>query len=121
MDAAVVANNVETDIELLARGYDAEVAAPAARLRSIGKQPKYMNPPCVPVSKVIERHRDKYPKSSYCAPARVARPVGEAKSNREPLSLKAIKEEWGRLHAKHVWDIASVRESNDVAAEARGE
>jgi hypothetical protein len=54
-------------------------------------------------------------------PACVARPVGKAKLRREPLALKAIKAEWGRLRAKRVWDIASVREWNNVAAEARRE
>jgi hypothetical protein len=118
-DIAVLVNNFELDIVLLARGYDPEVAALAARLRGIGKQRKFnTKQPHMPVSKVIKEHRDKKPKWSYCIPACVARPVGEAELSREPLALKATKAEWGRLRAKPVWDIASVREWNDVAAGA---
>jgi hypothetical protein len=62
-DIAVLVNNFELDIVLLARGYDPEVAALAARLRGIGKQRKFnTKQPHMPVSKVIKEHRDKNPK-----------------------------------------------------------
>ena len=49
----------------------------------------------------------------------IARSVTKAEIARVLAAQKAMQIEWDRLRAKKVWDEATVREWDDVAAEAR--
>ena len=67
----------------------------------------------------IQRHRRKnerrrfYP---FCA--LVARPVGDREIREQPSAQKAMKDEWNRLRAKHVWDEHEAFEWEDIRRQA---
>ena len=61
----------------------------------------------------------KSPVTTFGAPACVARPVGKKEIAGQPKARDAMEKEWKRLWDKDVWDASTVREWNDVFAEAR--
>ena len=65
--------------------------------------------------------RVKSPVTTFGVPACVARPVGKKEIAGQPKARDAMEKEWKRLWDKDVWGATTVREWNDVAAEARRE
>ena len=51
--------------------------------------------------------------------AMVARPVGRKELLSNPKAQASLDVEWDKLIKKKAWDMASVREWNDVSAEAK--
>ena len=72
--------------------------------------------PCQPDDSA---HRRKLGQRSQPFNACVARPVNKTEIASAPAAQQAMKVEWDRLRAKHVWDETIVREWDDVANEAR--
>ena len=68
---------------------------------------------------VTPEHREKRPEWTFPVDVCVARPVGKAEIQREPLALQSLLKEWDKLRAAKVWDEGAVREWSQVAAEAR--
>ena len=63
-------------------------------------------------------HRTKLVESALSVYACIARPVSKREIESNDDCKKAMDKEWDRLTAKKVWDLNSVREWDDVAAEA---
>ena len=55
----------------------------------------------------------------YALHALVARPVNQKELNNNPEAQKSLDVEWEKLVKKHAWVIESVREWDDVRAEAK--
>ncbi len=68
-----------------------------------------------------QEHREQIPLVRAPFNVAVARSVNKKEMYSDPLALKAVREEWGRLRKKKCWseDPGSVREWKHVAAEAR--
>ena len=98
----------------------------ALRRDNVAQEPDDASVPLMPAFKPKPGekpdHREKNRSQSlFPFPACVARPVGKAEINREPLARAALQKEWDRLKERKVWDVdpKAVREWRDVAAEAR--
>ena len=63
-------------------------------------------------------HRQKNAET-FAIPAMIARPVGKKEHKATPDSLAAEEKEWKSLEARKVWLLETVREWDEVAAEAR--
>ena len=80
--------------------------------------PEVLSPP-MPIETPVSRHREKMQPLVMPLLSCVARPVGKKELSTNPLAQAAVKKEWDKLVTKGVWDMKSVREWSDVAAEAR--
>ena len=56
---------------------------------------------------------------SFAIPAMIARPVGKKEHKSTPASIAAEEKEWKSLEDRKVWLLETVREWDEVAAEAR--
>ena len=63
-------------------------------------------------------HRDKHSRT-YPFFSCVARPVGRQEIERSPAAQQAMREEWQKLEANGVFDMAQVREWKDVRQQAK--
>ena len=76
--------------------------------------------PSMPViSDYVNRHRPRIPAYMNVFNAMVVRTVKRKGMLSTPAAMKAMDDEWNKLSKQMVWNLAAVREQDDVAAEAR--
>ena len=90
------------------------------RKRLQGKGVRNVTVPALPVAHPAEdNHRIKHFIQSWYFPALVARPVGKRELESSVEAMAAMKVEWDRLYNGGVFDLTTVREWDEVAAEYR--